>query len=47
VAKAFGEYAVSEEGQQEAAEAAKSAPLSAGLSRRALESIAGITVAKS
>ncbi|WP_294568670.1 phosphate ABC transporter substrate-binding protein PstS [uncultured Arthrobacter sp.] len=46
VAKAFGEYAVSEEGQQEAAEAAKSAPLSAELSRRALESIAGITAAK-
>lgn len=44
--KAFGSYALSTAGQQTAAEAAKSAPLSAALSTKALAAIDSITVAK-
>ena len=44
VVRAFGTYAVSAEGQAEAAEAAKSSPISAELSRQATESIAAIEV---
>ncbi|MHA7146565.1 phosphate ABC transporter substrate-binding protein PstS [Arthrobacter sp. TmT3-37] len=44
VVRAFGTYAVSAEGQAEAAEAAKSSPISAELSRQATDAIAGIEV---
>ncbi|MBG6183589.1 phosphate transport system substrate-binding protein [Arthrobacter sp. CAN_A214] len=44
VVKAFGTYAVSSEGQATAAEAAKSAPISSGLSQRAAEAIETIEV---
>jgi phosphate transport system substrate-binding protein len=44
--KAFGNYAVSDAGQQQAASAAKSAPLSAALAAKAKASIDSITVAK-
>lgn len=44
VVKAFGSYAVSPEGQQAAADAAKSAPISERLSQRATEAIDTITV---
>ncbi|MDN4609763.1 phosphate ABC transporter substrate-binding protein PstS [Arthrobacter burdickii] len=44
VIRAFGTYAVSAEGQAEAAEAAKSSPISPELSRQATESIALIEV---
>lgn len=44
--KAFGSYALSTDGQKTAADAAKSAPLSAALSTKALASIDSITVAK-
>ncbi|MET1035240.1 MAG: phosphate ABC transporter substrate-binding protein PstS [Arthrobacter sp.] len=43
--KAFGEFVVSEEGQNLAADSAGSAPLSEGLRERALEAIASIEVA--
>lgn len=42
--KEFGTYVVSPEGQEAAAESAKSSPISAQLSQRATEAIAGITV---
>lgn len=45
-AKAFGAYVVSEDGQNVAAEAAGSAPLSESLRKKAEESINGITVAE-
>jgi len=44
VVQAFGTYAVSPEGQEQAAEAAKSSPISAELSRQATEAIASIEV---
>ncbi|WP_338403189.1 phosphate ABC transporter substrate-binding protein PstS [Arthrobacter bussei] len=44
VVRAFGTYAVSPEGQAEAADAAKSSPLSAELSQQATEAIATIEV---
>ncbi|MFC3300859.1 Antigen Ag88 [Arthrobacter agilis] len=44
VVQAFGTYAVSPEGQAQAAEAAKSSPISADLSRQATEAIASIEV---
>ena len=46
VVRAFGTYAVSAEGQAEAAAAAKSSPISAGLSRQATEAIASIEVGR-
>jgi len=46
VVRAFGMYAVSAEGQAEAAAAAKSSPISAGLSRQAAEAIASIEVGR-
>ncbi|MEX5299093.1 phosphate ABC transporter substrate-binding protein PstS [Kocuria sp. CPCC 205292] len=45
LAKAFGEYVISEEGQQAAAEAAGSAPMSENLRTSAQEAIDRITVA--
>jgi phosphate transport system substrate-binding protein len=45
LAKAFGEYVISEEGQQTAADAAGSAPMSEELRTRAQEAIDQITVA--
>ncbi|TYD00563.1 phosphate ABC transporter substrate-binding protein PstS [Arthrobacter echini] len=44
VVRTFGTYAVSAEGQAEAAEAAKSSPISAELSRQATDAIATIEV---
>ncbi len=44
VVRAFGTYAVSDAGQAEAAEAAKSSPLSAELSRQATDALATIEV---
>lgn len=43
--KAFGSFVLSEDGQQQAADAAKSAPLSAELAAKAQKSIDSITVA--
>lgn len=45
--KAWGDYVVSEEGQQEAADSAGSAPLSDALREKALKAIDSITVASS
>ncbi|MGX5357981.1 phosphate ABC transporter substrate-binding protein PstS [Kocuria sp. KH4] len=45
LAKAFGEYVVSEEGQQAAAEAAGSAPMSENLRTQAQEALGNITAA--
>ena len=44
VVRAFGTYAVSAEGQAEAAEAAKSSPISSELSRQATDAIGSIAV---
>lgn len=44
--KAFGSFVVSDEGQQQAADAAKSAPLSAELAAKAKASVDSISVAK-